>query len=448
MIQNALPPKDAAADARFETMMQEMDGKHEIRRKKRTLPAEWAPQSALQLTWPHAATDWAPMLSRVTECYLKMAFEMASRQPLLIVTPEPENLRLLLKQRLPGNVLENIGIAKAKTDDTWARDHGFITVEDTDGWHLLDFRFNGWGGKFEARNDNAINAALYRQGVLEGHYDDCLDFELEGGSIESDGAGTILTTAACLLNPNRRQAESHQVYLDGRGANRWCSERRAKPQLELCRVATEKDKVKEEGETNQRYEGDALPQVDKGAVEHILQERLGAQHILWLHHGYLAGDDTDSHIDTLARLCPDDTILYVKCDDRSDEHYIELQAMEKELEALRTATGKPFRLIPLPMAAPCVENGERLPATYANFLIMNTAVLVPTYAQESDAVALRRVAEAFPGRDVVGIDCRPLIVQHGSLHCCTMQYPRGVYNETAGRALNAGSPSPCCPPHT
>ena len=423
MILNALPPKDAAADARFETMMQEMDGKHEIRRKQRTLPAEWAPQSAIQLTWPHAATDWAPMLSRVTECYLKMAFEMASRQPLLIVTPEPENLRLLLKQRLPGNVLENIGIAKAKTDDTWARDHGFITVEDTDGWHLLDFRFNGWGGKFEARNDNAINAALYRQGVLEGHYDDCLDFELEGGSIESDGAGTILTTAACLLNPNRRQAESHQVYLDGRGA-------------------------KEEGETNRRYEGDAVPQVDKVAVEHILQERLGAQHILWLHHGYLAGDDTDSHIDTLARLCPDDTILYVKCDDRSDEHYIELQAMEKELEALRTATGKPFRLIPLPMAAPCVENGERLPATYANFLIMNTAVLVPTYAQESDAVALRRVAEAFPGRDVVGIDCRPLIVQHGSLHCCTMQYPRGVYNETAGRALNAGSPSPCCPSHT
>ena len=423
MILNALPPKDAAADARFETMMQEMDGKHEIRRKKRTLPAEWAPQSAIQLTWPHAATDWAPMLSRVTECYLKMAFEMASRQPLLIVTPEPENLRLLLKQRLPGNVLENIGIAKAKTDDTWARDHGFITVEDTDGWHLLDFRFNGWGGKFEARNDNAINAALYRQGVLEGHYDDCLDFELEGGSIESDGAGTILTTAACLLNPNRRQAESHQVYLNGRGA-------------------------KEKGETTPRHEGDAVPQVDKAAVEHILQERLGAQHILWLHHGYLAGDDTDSHIDTLARLCPDDTILYVKCDDRSDEHYIELQAMEKELEALRTATGKPFRLIPLPMAAPCVENGERLPATYANFLIMNTAVLVPTYAQESDAVALRRVAEAFPGRDVVGIDCRPLIVQHGSLHCCTMQYPRGVYNEAAGRALNAGSPSPCCPSHT
>ena len=442
MIFHALPPKDVAADARFEILMQEMDGKHEIRRRKRTLPAEWAPQSAIQLTWPHSGTDWAPMLPEVTECYLKMAFEMASRQPLLIVTPEPENLQQLLEQRLPANVLENICIVKAAPADTWARDHGFITVEDTDGWHLLDFRFNGWGGKFEAQHDNAINAELYRQGVLQGHYDNCLDFELEGGSIESDGAGTILTTAECLLNPNRRQAESHQVYLDGRGANRrqadshqdylngrGANRRQAESHQDYLngRGAKEEGEAMEEDEVNRRHEGDAVPQVDKAAVERILQERLGAQRILWLHHGYLAGDDTDSHIDTLARLCPDDTILYVRCDDSNDEHYPELKAMEAELTALRTAEGKPFRLIPLPMAKPCVENGERLPATYANFLVMNTAVLVPTYAQENDGLALRKVAEAFPGRDVVGIDCRPLIVQHGSLHCCTMQYPRGVY---------------------
>ena len=431
MIFHALSPKDVAADARFEILMQAMDGKHEIRRRKRTLPAEWAPQSAIQLTWPHSGTDWAPMLPEVTECYLKMAFEMASRQPLLIVTPEPENLQQLQEQRLPANVLENICIVKAETDDTWARDHGFITVEDTDGWHLLDFRFNGWGGKFEAQHDNAINAELYRQGVLQGHYDNCLDFELEGGSIESDGAGTILTTAECLLNPNRRQAESHQVYLDGRGAKEEDEVNRRQAESHQAylngRGAKEEDVVKEEGEANRRHAGDAVPQVDKAAVERILQERLGAQRILWLHHGYLAGDDTDSHIDTLARLCPDDTILYVRCDDSNDEHYPELKAMEAELTALRTAEGKPFRLIPLPMAKPCVENGERLPATYANFLVMNTAVLVPTYAQENDGLALRKVAEAFPGRDVVGIDCRPLIVQHGSLHCCTMQYPRGVY---------------------
>lgn len=380
MIIDVLPPKDGAADARFESLMQEMDGKHDIRRQRRTMPAEWAPQSAIQLTWPHAGTDWAPMLEDVVECYLRMAYEIASRQPLLVVTPEPAALAPLLAQRLPENAVRNIRLVEAETDDTWARDHGFICVDDTDGWHLLDFRFNGWGGKFGARHDNAINAALYAQGVLEGRYDDCMDFELEGGAVESNGAGTILTTAECLLNANRRRG------------------------------------------------GDAVPRVDKAAVEQILRERLGAHHILWLHHGYLAGDDTDSHIDTLARLCPNDTILYVKCGDTADEHYAELKAMEEELQALRTDSGAPFRLLPLPMPAACMADGERLPATYANFLIMNTAVLVPTYNQpETDAEALRQVADAFPGRDVLGVDCRALIVQHGSLHCCTMQFPRGVY---------------------
>lgn len=381
MIFTALPPKDVSADANFETLAQEMDGKHEERRKKRTLPAEWAPQSAIQLTWPHAGTDWAPMLKEVTECYLKMAFEMASRQPLMVVTPEPDVVAQLLERRLPEDVRKNICILEAPTDDTWARDHAFITVEDTDGWHLLDFRFNGWGGKFEAQRDNAINAAaVYAQGAVDGHYDDCNDFELEGGAIESDGQGTILTTAECLLNANRRR------------------------------------------------EGDAVPHVNKGAVERLLGERLGAKRILWLNHGYLAGDDTDSHIDTLARLCPNDTILYVKCDDPADEHYAELKAMEEELQAFRTDAGAPFRLIPLPMPDACMEEGDRLPATYANFLIMNTAVLVPTYGQpDNDAKALEQVAQAFPGREVVGVDCRPLIIQHGSLHCCTMQFPRGVY---------------------
>ena len=374
MIFHALPPKDVAADARFEILMQEMDGKHEIRRRKRTLPAEWAPQSAIQLTWPHSGTDWAPMLPEVTECYLKMAFEMASRQPLLIVTPEPENLQQLLEQRLPANVLENICIVKAETDDTWARDHGFITVEDTDGWHLLDFRFNGWGGKFEAQHDNAINAELYRQGVLQGHYDNCLDFELEGGSIESDGAGTILTTRECLLSPNRN------------------------------------------GDLTRREIGRKLKSV------------FGAQRVLWLDHGALAGDDTDSHIDTLARLCPQHTIVYVQCTDPHDEHYDALQAMQQQLRTFRTPKGEPYRLLPLPMPRPLHDaDGLRLPATYANYLVMNTAVLYPQYAQpDLDAAAAATLAQAFPGRDVVGIDCRALICQHGSLHCATMQFPTGV----------------------
>ena len=382
MIINVFPPKDGAADARFEMLMQEMDHAGEVRRRIRTLPAEWAPQSGVQLTWPHEATDWAAMLGEVTETYLLMAYEIARRQPLLIVTPHPDEVATLLEQRMPKAVVQHISIFACPTDDTWARDHGFLTVEDTDGYHLLDFRFNGWGGKFPATRDNAINARLAGSGLLRGTYDSALDFELEGGAIESDGEGTLLTTAACLLNPNRRR------------------------------------------------EGDAVGRPDKAAVERILAERLGARRVLWLHHGYLAGDDTDSHIDTLARLCPGHTIVYVKCVDEGDEHFRELQAMEQELEALRTPSGDPYRLLPLPMPAPCIEDGERLPATYANFLILNDAVLVPTYAQPStDALAMRQIEEAFPGRDVVGIDCRTLIRQHGSLHCCTMQFPRGVLEQ-------------------
>lgn len=385
MIINVYPPRDGAADARFEMLMQQMDHASETRRKIRCLPAEWAPQSGVQLTWPHEDTDWADRLEEVTETYLRMAFEIAKREPLIIVTPKPDEVETLLRQRMPKAALEQISLFECPTDDTWARDHGFITIEDTDGLHLMDFRFNGWGGKFPAEHDDAINARLAQSGMFCGLYDSALDFELEGGAIESDGAGTLLTTAACLLNPNRRRR------------------------------------------------GDAVSTPDKAAVERLLGERLGAKRVLWLHHGYLVGDDTDSHIDTLARLCPNQTIAYVKCEDTADEHYAELHAMEEELMAFRTAEGEPYRLLPLPMPAPCLLDDERLPATYANFLILNDAVLVPVYAQpQTDEVALRQIAKAFPGRDIVGIDCRTLIVQHGSLHCCTMQFPRGVFGMGLG----------------
>jgi agmatine deiminase len=196
---------------------------------------------------------------------------------------------------------------------------------------------------------------------------------LEGGSIESDGKGTILTTAECLLNPNRN------------------------------------------------------PHLSRQEIEEELLSLLGAEEVLWLENGYLAGDDTDSHIDTLARFAPDDTILYVACDDPDDEHFESLKAMREELETFRTRDDKPYRLLPLPWPqARHDENGQRLPATYANFLVINGAVLVPTYDDPSDATALKIIAKAFPGRKIIGIDCLPLIEQHGSLHCVTMQMPKGV----------------------
>lgn len=331
---------------------------------------EWGKVRCVQLTWPHADTDWGYMLEEVTACYLQLAYAIASRTHLLIITPHPESLHTLLSTKFPKFVLDNITIFSCPTNDTWARDHGPITCATHDGHlQILDFKFNGWGGKFEATLDNKITQALTTAGIVSGDYIDHLDFELEGGSIESDGEGTLLTTSECLLNPNRN------------------------------------------------------PEYSKEDIEIRLKEWFGLDRILWLDHGYLTGDDTDSHIDTLARLCPNNTIAYVQCTDPTDEHYEALQAMESQLRTFTTTEGTPYKLVPLPMAAPAYdEDGERLPATYANYLVVNNAVLYPTYATpQIDKIAAEQLAKAFPGYELVGIDCTALIRQHGSLHCATMQ---------------------------
>ena len=335
-----------------------MDTKTENARNRWRLPAEWEPQEGVQLTWPHAKTDWAPMLNEIIGVYHEMAREIAERERLLVVAPEHaahDCLRIV-----------------CSTNDTWTRDHGFLSLIDDNGHRrLLDYRFNGWGEKFEARLDNAINRLIFDLGELQGEYVDCLDFVLEGGSIESDGKGTIFTTTGCLLAPHRNQP------------------------------------------------------MTKADIEARLKKDLYAERVVWIDHGKLTGDDTDGHIDTLVRICPDDTLLYMGCDDLDDEQYEELRLMEEQLRALRTLNGKPYRLIKLPMPRAIFDGEDRLPATYANFLVINGAVLCPTYAQpDLDGEALRLIGEAFPDREIVGIDCRAVIKQHGSLHCCTMQYPK------------------------
>lgn len=331
------------------------------------LPAEWHPQSFIQLTWPHQDTDWSYMLDEVEECFLNLAREIASRQPLLLVAPEfPKALENF-------EFKENVFYVECPTNDTWARDHGFISLlNEQEEVRFVDFCFNGWGMKFAACKDNLINSQLVKGSLLNGTYQNCRNFVLEGGSIESDGEGTLLTTSLCLLAPNRNDT------------------------------------------------------LDKQEIEDYLKKSFNLKQVLWLDHGYLAGDDTDSHIDTLARLCPDHTICYVQCTDTEDEHYTELKKMEEQLKEFRTLDNEPFRLLGLPMPEAIFdEDGERLPATYANFLIMNDAVLYPTYDQpENDRKAACVLQEAFPGKEIVGVDCRALIKQHGSLHCVTMQYPR------------------------
>lgn len=334
------------------------------------LPAEWALQSGIQLTWPHAGTDWAYMLGEVQECFVNIASEIARREILLIVTPEPEEV----KKQIAGRVnIDNVRFLECETNDTWARDHGAITMTDTDGPSLLDFTFNGWGLKFASDKDNCITRRAVEVGALKGRYTNHLGFVLEGGSIESDGQGTLLTTSECLLSPNRNG------------------------------------------------------QLNKVEIEEFLRSTFHLERVLWLDYGYLAGDDTDSHIDTLARFCSPDTIAYVQCCDKEDEHYEALRQMEEQLKSFRTLSGEPYRLLPLPMADKIEVDGERLPATYANFLIMNEAVLYPTYSQPENDLRAREVLEqAFPRHEIIGIDCRALIKQHGSLHCVTMQYPVGV----------------------
>lgn len=333
------------------------------------LPAEWFPQSAVQLTWPHAGTDWAPILDEVIPCFVSIAKEIMKREKLVVVCPDA----LEVKEQLGVFDEESVRFVELPTNDTWARDHGGISVFDPLGMMVYDFVFNGWGMKFAANKDNLITRNLYQAGVFaeEIQLVNMAPFVLEGGSIESDGQGTLMATAECLLSVNRNE------YL-------------------------------------QREE-----------IEHYLKDVFGVKRILWIENGYLAGDDTDSHVDTLARFCSEDTIAYVKCEDESDEHYDELLAMEEEIKAFRQENGGPYRLISLPMADEIVWEGERLPATYANFLIMNGAVLLPFYNSPKDEQARKALQMAFPDREVVGINCLPLIKQHGSLHCVTMQYPEG-----------------------
>lgn len=334
------------------------------------LPAEWEEQDGILLAWPHEKSDWAYMLDEVRTLYANLIRQISRFERVLLATPHIEETREWLSAK--GVPLEMVTICGTATNDTWTRDYGPITVEVNKNRVMLDFGFNGWGLKFPADLDNQFSRSLKNNGAFTARLN-TIGLILEGGSIESDGAGTVMTTSRCLLSPNRN------------------------------------------------------PQLDRNEIEAALSSLLGARNILWLEHGHLEGDDTDAHIDTLARLCPDNTILYVSCDNPDDPHYSPLQEMETELRGFRTITGEPYRLIPLPWpSARHDQDGNRLPATYANFLVINGAVLVPTYGDPSDSCALAMVALAFPGREITGVDCLPLIQQHGSLHCITMQMPKGT----------------------
>jgi agmatine/peptidylarginine deiminase len=351
-----------------------------MKNSKFHFPAEWESQDGVVIAWPHEETDWRAYLDEAVACYAGISRVILRFERLVVLCPSHTEVeKALLDADLSrGDFIE------IPTNDTWTRDYCPIALTDGDRRLLLDFRFNGWGMKFPANHDNLATARLFDLGLFDDDVEmlSMQHIVLEGGSIESDGQGTIMTTAQCLCSSNR---------------NEWVA---GNPNKNPVRV-------------------------EKQAIETILKSALSAERILWLDHGHLEGDDTDSHIDTLARFCSPDTIAYVHCDDPTDPHFADLRLMEDQLRSFRTADGSPYGLIPLPMANAVYYDGERLPATYANFLIVNGAVLMPTYRSETDDAARQQLQKAFPNREIVGIDCLPLLRQHGSLHCVTMQLPQG-----------------------
>lgn len=336
----------------------------------RRLPAEWEEHDTVMMAWPHAATDWNYMLDEAKDCFFNIIKEIARNEKVLLVGPE-EPAAKYKKELYEENLLGNIIYSEVPTNDTWARDFGPITVEEESGTPArLDFTFNGWGSKFAAEKDNAVNSQVAAKGILDNVR--TVDFVLEGGSIESDGRGTLLTTSRCLLAPTRN------------------------------------------------------PGMTKSDIEEFLGRELGVDHILWLNHGALSGDDTDSHIDTLARLAPHDTIIYTGPGEEDNPDHEELALMREEIRELRTREGNPFNLIELPLPSPVYDSdGMQLPATYANYLVAPGFIYMPVYGQPAkDKLAAQMLKIAYPDHEVVKIDCRALIEQHGSLHCVTMQIPK------------------------
>lgn len=334
-------------------------------------PAEWEPQSAVLIAWPHSSGDFNHHLEAIENSYIFIAKTITHYQKLIIVCRDDSHQQHI-KSLIASD--HNIDYIQAAINDTWVRDTVFLSVENDGEPQLLNFRFNGWGNKYPHHEDNALNHKLLPHIPFLGASHKDVDFILEGGSIESDGIDTLLTTQQCLLNPNR---------------NKGLTQKQIEQQLLL---------------------------------------HLGAKRVLWLDQESLAGDDTDAHIDTLARFCSATTIAYTSCEDSQDRHYQSLKRMEAQLHGFRTQANQPYHLVSLPLPLPIFDDeGQRLPANYANFLIINHAVMVPAYDDAMDVVAAERLGECFPGRRVILTPCQELINQYGSLHCMTMQFPEKLF---------------------
>lgn len=345
-----------------------------MKEPQRRMPAEWEPCQAVLLTWPHQYMDWHDMVE-IEHCYIEIVRTILSTSSVFIVCLDithQQHITRVLQQS--ASQLHKCHFFYAKSNDCWIRDYGPISVwENVDTPLMLNFIFDGWGGKYSAKQDNAITDKLATQHCFATTKIIPIDFQLEGGSIESDGQNTLLVTSSCLLNPNRGRARK-------------------------------KEKI------NQDF-----------------KKWFGIERVLWLDHGALKGDDTDGHIDMLTRFANTTTLLYVQSTSKKDVNYDALQAMESTIKTWRQRDNKPYCLIPLPspdISYSKYDTSRILPQTYTNFLIINDLVLVPQYQNTQDKEAIDTIQYAFPHLRVVGLDSAALIEQGGSVHCMTMNIPK------------------------
>jgi len=338
------------------------------------LVPEFAPQSGVIITWPHVESDWRDSLDKIEPVYLQIARAISRYEPVLVICHDEIHVNHVISLfAQAGAATHTIRCIAVLTNDTWIRDYGPLSVSGNCKPQLLDFTFDGWSGKYEASQDNQVSRFLFAAGVFNVPELNGSSLVLEGGSLDTDGLGTLLTTTRCLLESGRN------------------------------------------------------PGMGKDGLEACLYDCLGIERTLWLDHGVLCGDDTDGHVDMLARFCTPTDIAYLQCTDADDEHYDELCAMEQQLLGFLSHEGNPYTLHALPLPQPVYsDKGERLPASYANFLIINHAVLVPVYHDPADKQALDVLQRCFPDREVLAINCLPLLQQYGSLHCATLQLPAGV----------------------
>jgi agmatine deiminase len=335
------------------------------------MPAEWEPHAATWLAWPHKEESWPGNFAPIPSVWVEMVRALAPHEHVSILVNDAAAAAavngLLQAVQLPGDA---VSLHLIPTNDAWARDHGptFITRQADGGSELaaIDWIYNAWGGKYPPWDlDNVVpqeiatllGIRLFEPGIV-----------LEGGSIDVNGCGTLLTTEACLLNPNRN------------------------------------------------------PHLSRAQIEQYLRDYLGVRHILWLGDG-IVGDDTDGHIDDLTRFVNPTTVLTVLESNPRDENYDRLQANYERLRHMTDQDGRALRVLTLPMPRPVSYEGQRLPASYANFYIANDVVLAPVFGDPHDVEALHTLQEVFPRRRIVGIQARELIWGLGAFHCVTQQQP-------------------------